>query len=199
VGFDESEGSRNATRWAAIEAVRRNRTLRIATAFGPNYVFTTDEECQAYMNKVADLAVGEAEEAAPGVRVEHKGHRELLAPALYEESKSADLLVVGSRGRGGFTGLLLGSVSRQCIHRSACPVVVVRPSQSETAAVTKDIDRAGDVPHSEGQESERRRIVVGIDGSPSSDAGLLWAADEADSAGATLELLHVWEWLTGTG
>jgi nucleotide-binding universal stress UspA family protein len=199
VGFDDSEGSRNAIRWAAGEAVRRNLTLRIATAFGPNYVFTSDEECRTYMDKVADLAVREAEEAAPGVRVEHSGHRELPGSALHEESKSADLLVVGSRGRGGFTGLLLGSVSRQCIHRSACPVVVVRPSQSETAAVTKGVERAGEVLHPEGQEPEGRRIVVGVDGSPSSNAGLLWAADEADAAGATLELVHVWEWLTGSG
>ena len=199
VGFDESEGANQAVRWAAVEALRRNLTLRIVTAFGPDYIFTTDEECRTYMDKVADQAVSEAKAAAPGVSVEHQGHRDLAGPALREESESADLLVVGSRGRGGFAGLLLGSVGRQCVHRAACPVVVVRPSEpGDTAAKTGE-PAVREIPHRERQESEGPRIVVGVDGSLSSNAGLLWAAEEAESTGATLELLHSWEWLTGAG
>ena len=187
-----------AVRWAAVEAERRQLTLRIVSAFGPDYIFTTDEECREYMEKVADQAMRAAVEAAPGITVQRQGHRDLPAPALREESKSADLLVVGSRGRGGFTGLLLGSVSRQCIHRSACPVVVVRPPASSDTAVTSTPPTL-EVSGPEHYESAERRIVVGIDGSPSSIAGLLWAADEAGSSGATLELIHTWEWLTGAG
>lgn len=198
VGFDGSEGSSKALRWAAVEAVRRNLTLRIVTAFGPDYVFTTDQECKTYVEKVADHAVREAVEAAPGVTVEYQGYRDLPAAALHEESKSADLLVVGSRGRGGFAGLLLGSVSRQCVHRSECPVVVVRPSRPRDAATT-GADQAGYFVHRERLESDTSRIVVGVDGSLSSNAALDWAADEADSTGASLVLLHSWEWLTGAG
>ncbi len=50
------------------------------------------------------------------------------AAALVRLSRSADLLVIGSRGLGGFVGLLLGSVGQQCVHHAACPVLVARPS-----------------------------------------------------------------------
>ena len=66
VGFDGSEASREAVRWAAVEARRRGRTLRIASAFGPDYIFMSDEECRMYTEKVAEQAVGEARRAGAG-------------------------------------------------------------------------------------------------------------------------------------
>ena len=199
VGFDGSDGSSTAVQWAAVEARRRNLTLRIVTAFGPDYIFTTDEECRAYTEKVADKAEGEALDAAPGVTVENRGYRDLPGSALREESKTADLLVVGSRGRGGFTGLLLGSVSRQCAHRSQCPVVVVRPSESGGTVATTKAPPPDQARPSDPAESDVRRIVVGVDGSPSSNAALLWAADEAAPTGSRLKLFHTWEWMTSAG
>jgi nucleotide-binding universal stress UspA family protein len=52
-------------------------------------------------------------------------------PALLDEASTDDLLVVGSRGRGGFSGLLLGSVSQQVAQHATCPVVIVRPPDED--------------------------------------------------------------------
>ena len=105
---------------------------------------------------------------------------------------------MGSRGRGGFAGLLLGSVSRQCVHRSLCPVVVVRPTSTSTNPASTDAAPAGsdERVHTEGGA---HRIVVGVDGSPSSNAALRWAAEEAELIVAELELFHTWQWLASAG
>jgi nucleotide-binding universal stress UspA family protein len=70
--------------------------------------------------------VAEAASGHPTVRVNEIVMEGGAARSLLEVADGADLLVVGSRGRGGFTGLLLGSVSQQCVHHATCPVVVVR-------------------------------------------------------------------------
>lgn len=70
-------------------------------------------------------AVEEAQAADPEVDVQGELIEGRPASALLEAAGDADLLIVGSRGRGGFTGLLLGSVSAQCVHHAPCPVVVV--------------------------------------------------------------------------
>jgi nucleotide-binding universal stress UspA family protein len=71
--------------------------------------------------------VREAIPDAGDVEIERRVIEGAAAAVLVEESRGADLLVVGSRGHGGFAQLLLGSVSQQCAHHAECPVVIVRP------------------------------------------------------------------------
>ncbi|MEU3985934.1 universal stress protein [Streptomyces sp. NPDC026672] len=75
---------------------------------------------------------GDAEGAARRARGPQvvEGHP---AAALTEAAKDAELLVVGSRGHGAFTGMLLGSVSHHCVHHATCPVLVVRADTDRTA------------------------------------------------------------------
>jgi nucleotide-binding universal stress UspA family protein len=82
------------------------------------------EQSREFLEKViAELATGDHMAIKPiAVPLES----EVTALGILERSEGADLLVVGSRGRGGFKGLLLGSVSAQCVQHATCPVVVVK-------------------------------------------------------------------------
>jgi nucleotide-binding universal stress UspA family protein len=81
------------------------------------------------------------------------------------------VLVLGSRGRGGFAGLLLGSVSQECVEYSPCPVVVVRTDR---------------------QIADGDMILVGKDGSPGAQRALEWAHALAGATGATVSAVHAW-------
>ena len=134
VGVDGSETSRAALDWAIAEAHLHGVPVKAVYAwhdpytgsalpFSPGLVDPTSYEAVA--RRILDAAmagVDEAELAPPAQRVVVRGS---AAQALVEAAEPDDLLVVGSRGRGGFAGLLLGSVSQQVAHHSPCPVVIV--------------------------------------------------------------------------
>ncbi len=134
VGVDGSDNGQRALGWAIDEAKLRGSVLvlmhsvqmglSVAEPYGGGYVLDQLQEA-------GRLALDEAEALAVAQGVEVERHLETgsIAYSLVDASKGADLLVVGSRGHGGFTGLLLGSVSTACVHHAHCPVVVVRPSE----------------------------------------------------------------------
>ncbi len=129
VGVDGSPGSRRALEWAVDEAHRRDAVLQVVHAwtYPPTEFAVVPEEFAVAAAEIATEAVEEAAEIDPSVVIKSEVRQQPPVAALVELSKGADLLVVGSRGRGGFSGLLLGSVSQQCLYHARCPVVVVRP------------------------------------------------------------------------
>jgi nucleotide-binding universal stress UspA family protein len=134
VGVDGSHGSVEALKFAIEEARVRGADVKAvaawevpASAYGTGIV-SIPVDPNAY-KKIAqgalDKSLEEAGVSTAGVSVTpllHMGHP---ANVLVAEARGADLLVVGSRGLGGFKGLLLGSVSQQCAHHAACPVAIV--------------------------------------------------------------------------
>jgi nucleotide-binding universal stress UspA family protein len=178
VGVDGSDSAREAAEWAAGESVRKRVPLKLVyvvhvpTAAG--YVgsgglsvdLLDDLQAEALrqltdaraelLRRRADLSVDTAVLVGPPI------------PTLIEESATAQLMVVGSRGLGGFTGILVGSTAVALAAHGQCPVAVVRGARPTGP------------------------VVVGVDGSPASEAAVAVAFEEASLRGAELVALHTW-------
>lgn len=182
VGYDGSEEANIALDWAAVEASGRGLPLYVVAAWTLPPVEIGISTGTAYDSQllralgddaqhIVEAGVARALEAAPNIVADGEVCAVPPAAALVERSKTAAAVVVGSRGRGGFTGLLLGSVSRQVAAHAQCPAIIVR--------------------HAANPES--RDIVVGVDGSPPSIRALELAFDEASRRAYSLRVLHTWE------
>ena len=137
VGVDSSEGAKEALRFALKEAKLRQATLRVVHTWQFGYIGITGMEGfspvvgadLSDLRRTAEVALDavmhEVAADVHGVEIERRVVEGAPATVLVDESRQADLLVVGSRGHGGFAGLLLGSVSQQCAHHAACPVAIV--------------------------------------------------------------------------
>nr|WP_083212255.1 universal stress protein [Mycobacterium malmoense] len=131
VGIDGSEASKDALRWAANQAQLTSGEVHAVIAWQtPSsygyYVDYFDADAAADARKTLQEVVSSTLGESPSVPVTSRVVKGQPAEVLIEASRSADLLVVGSRGRGAFTGMLLGSVSQHCVQHAACPVLVVR-------------------------------------------------------------------------
>ncbi len=136
VGVDGSPASAAAMAWAARYARAVGAAVRVVLAWhypaaagqAPAGVAppSVTAEVERSRNELLDQAITAAFGDQPDVPIEREiayGHP---AQVLIDESKDADLLVVGNRGHGGFTGMMLGSVSTHCVTHAHCPVTVVR-------------------------------------------------------------------------
>ena len=155
VGVDGSDESKSALRWAVEEAVLRHADLKVVHAYdykpprdalsfregmnAPEGVSAEQmrhwqEGLQRDATQVREHAEAFVEGVVSGVDHEVVNVQTLAlqdrhpADALVEQSEGADMLVVGSRGLGGFAGLVVGSVSQHCLHHAKCPVTVIRAS-----------------------------------------------------------------------
>jgi nucleotide-binding universal stress UspA family protein len=181
VGVDPSVDAAAALRWAVREGRWREAEVRAVLVWdllGQPHAATDAGFDPGYDQAAAEAVLAEAVTDALGEAAAGEVARTAVcdrpAYGLLEQAAKADLLVVGGRGRGGFTGLLLGSVSGQLLQYAPCPVAVVRASAE---------DHASDEPG---------RVVVGIDGSATSRRALRWAFEAARHRGTDLEVLHAW-------
>ena len=138
VGVDGSDSSKHALQWAYEEAAHHDASVTVVTAWhvptlpmSPPYGSAAPEGYASQPQREAlallDHLTSELVPRDPPVKV-RTSVEEGRSPAkvLIERSKEADLLVVGSRGIGGFAGMLLGSVSQHLVAHADCPVVVIR-------------------------------------------------------------------------
>jgi nucleotide-binding universal stress UspA family protein len=181
IGIDGSDPAHHALDWALEHASGRATALHLVTAWqtpvliaaptpGPVSVPFDDDRLAASARQVVDRLADEARVRIP-LPVEPIVIHDNAAHALLDAADHAALLVVGSRGRGGFASLLLGSTSQQCATHARVPTVVVPPGASTETG---------------------NRILVGVDGSPNSLAALTWALEFAQP-GMAIRVMWAWD------
>ncbi|WP_214401429.1 universal stress protein [Pseudonocardia lacus] len=182
VGVDGSADALRAVRWAAREARRRDLPLRVVVAHGAvgdgaaTHRMSELRFREVQRRTAADAAAAAAAaavEVTPGIAVEQRVVAGAPAEVLRHESRSARLLVLGDRGRGRLRGAVAGSVAVAVTTTAQCPVVVVRGG-----------------PHLDVESS--LPVVLGVDGSATSEAATEFAFAAADARGVPLVAVHTW-------
>lgn len=182
VGYDGSPDAATALAWAMDEAARTRQPVRLAYVFewltvtgwlGPGVApgVWPDEAARRQVEELVRKAATDAAATHPDLTVRGEVFDGPPALVLEERSAEAALLVLGSRGQGGFTGLLAGSTAVSVAARAHCPVVVVRTDASSPTG---------------------RRVVVGVDGSDPSLLALGFAMERAGQRGAPLHVVRTW-------
>lgn len=183
VAVDGSEASLLAVEWAANTATKRGIPLRIASSYTmPQFLYAEGmvppkelyEELQAETLGRIEQARNRAHSLFPELKIGHTIAEGSPIDMLLEMSNDVTMVVMGSRGMGGLSGMVMGSVSASVVSHASCPVVVVR----EDSAVTED--------------NKYGPVVVGADGSEVSDKATRYAFQEAQARGVRLVAVHTW-------
>lgn len=181
VGYDGSEGSRAAARWALDEGARTKRPVRLAYAFDwigvggwlhPGPMAWPDDTARRDVQMLVDAAAETAATTHPQVSVTAVVLDGPATVRLQEQSRLASMLVLGSRGHGGFGALLIGSTAVALAAHAHCPVVVVRGPARPAA--------------------QPGHIVVGVDGSAGSQLALRYAFEQAADREVPLHAVRAW-------
>jgi nucleotide-binding universal stress UspA family protein len=176
VGVDGSASALQAVGWAADEAALRHIPLRLVHSINISAagLISTTEVLNSEGRRHLAEAQAAVREAHPQVDVEVDLQHADPVRVLVERSRHACLLVLGSRGLGGFRGILAGSTAVGLVTHGHCPVAVIRsPAPSQAAPAYG-------------------AVVVGVDGSPASEAAIALAFDEASIRNADLVAVHTW-------
>ncbi|MEU4410933.1 universal stress protein [Streptosporangium sp. NPDC023963] len=177
VGTDGSAPATAAVRWAAEDAARSGAALKIVHVREPWNALVllsgTGEENDSaeHAHRVLAAAAQRARDHTPDIKITTALATGAVVERLKSESERADVLVIGSRGVGGFAGLVLGSVGLALAGHAAGPVVIVRAPVRTAHGV----------------------IVVGFDGSEHSQAALEYAFARAQQHGSRLRAVHAWQ------
>lgn len=178
VGVDGSASALQAARWAGDEAVRRHLPVRIVHAVAPPALsygagVRPPDGFSELLETQGRQWLADAEAAIRSAHPDLEIHADLVTGSpvteLRQASVDARLIALGSRGLGGFSGMLTGSTVVAMVARGRCPIVVVR-----------------------GGGRENGPVVLGMDGSPANEPAIAVAFDEASSRGADLVAVHSW-------
>jgi nucleotide-binding universal stress UspA family protein len=180
VGFNGSAASSEAVLWAAAEASRRSTRLRLISCYptsvirGAEYGLMAADPYTSMFEETHNSLVQMqtmVSELHPDLQVSTQTSSDPAVSVLIDKMSADDLVVVGATAHHVGVDRWLGSTARHVVRHSPCPVVVVPGLDS---SVQPD------------------RVVVGVDGSPSSRLALQWAGDEADRYGVSLLVVHAW-------
>ena len=185
VGVDGSAESDAAICWAAHEASLRREHVTLMHVVQPvavSWPVSPDRAAVAeWQEENARNVIDRGREVLSGASDHHRppdvGTEVLYShpvDALVDASTEARMIVVGSHGKGALERLLLGSVSRGLVEQAHCPVAVIH---ADEASAPLDL---------------KAPVLLGVDGSPASEAATAWAFDEASRRGVALVALHAW-------
>lgn len=146
VGIDGSQQSTEALRWALDYASSEDQIVathawQIPPMSGFEFPAYNPADVELYAHELVEQVVSETvPESADGPKITTSVHHGHPGRVLIDESAGADLVIVGSRGFGGFRGLLLGSVSTYVVHHAICPVVVIPHDGQEPPSGSNPVD-----------------------------------------------------------